>query len=177
MLKAMRKRKVEVEAEPVEKWEDRRKWRFDMNSTTRGLWLGLIAVGIVVTVVLIVRGQMESSSRDPCDQSLPSLGESVLSIAQFQNVEGSMALVAQAAEQGDVPAAERLFFGPVHTFTHYIDPPLRQEDPDLAKEFCRSVIEIETEFDLTRRPENLAQQAEEIRRLLQEARNVLFPLE
>jgi hypothetical protein len=88
-----------------------------------------------------------------------------------------MAQVAQAAEQGDVATAERLFFGPVHTFTHYIDPPLREENPDLAKEFCRSVIAIENEFDLTRRPENLSEQAEEIRRLLQEARNVLFPLE
>ena len=61
-----------------------------MSSTTRGLWLGFIAIGALLTVILVVRGFMAgSSSQDPCDQSLESLGESTLSPVQFQNIQGA----------------------------------------------------------------------------------------
>ena len=52
----------------------------------------------------------------------------------------------------DRAGAEAAFFGPVHNFTHNVDPPLREVDEPLAKRLCGQVIDVEN--GLTERAPN-----------------------
>ncbi|MFQ5879060.1 MAG: hypothetical protein ACE5IZ_02655 [Dehalococcoidia bacterium] len=134
-----------------------------------GLALGAIAIGVLVIVVVIVRGLGDGSGGGTCDQPLAPLGLSEMTAAEFKAVDRGLADVAAAARVGSVAGAERAFFGPVHNFTHNVDPPLRERNPELAKQVCERVLSLEQEFDVGRRPEQIAAAAEDIRQFLRRA--------
>ncbi len=134
------------------------------------LFLGLVTVvggGIIVAVVLFFgRG---GGAGSPCDDPLVALGQSEISQMGFQAEDAGLARVAQAATAGNLEAAESAFFGDVHSFTHNVDPPLREVNEELAKELCEMIIEIEEELAIGRRVSVIAGQATRIRELVQDA--------
>src|SRR5581483_11630744 len=129
----------------------------------------VIAIGIVVMAVLIIRGPGNSSSANACDKPLAALGQSPITADEFQAVDKGLQDTIAAAQLGSLAGAENSFFGRVHNFTHNVDPPLRQQDPDLAKTLCRNVINLENEFSLQRRPQEIARLAQDLQTVLRQA--------
>ena len=68
----------------------------------------------------------------------------------------------------DRAGAEAAFYGPVHNFTHNVDPALRAEDEEAAKALCREVLEIEEEL-FTGTSEEVLESVRVIREILREA--------
>ncbi|MFQ5880627.1 MAG: hypothetical protein ACE5IZ_10705 [Dehalococcoidia bacterium] len=137
------------------------------------LFAGVGLAGVLVFVFFLRGGGGDGTG---CDQPLAPLGESPITAAEFQAVDQGLAQVAAAARLEALPGAENSFFGPVHNFTHNVDPPLREKNPELAKRLCETVLKIEEEFSVGRRPFEIALLAEDIRLILQDAAQELgFP--
>ncbi|TET95794.1 MAG: hypothetical protein E3J29_06300 [Dehalococcoidia bacterium] len=139
------------------------------------LFLGLVAIicgGIIAAVIFLFDdGGGESSV---CDRPLAPLGESEISQLGFQTEDADLARVIEAAEAGDLQAAQEAFFGDVHDFTHDVDQPLREVDEELAKELCEAVMTLEEElFATDPSTDAIAKHATRIRDLLRDAAEAL----
>jgi len=141
-----------------------------MGDVVWGVILGVLAIGFIV---FLVKGIGGGSSGTSCDQPLAPLGESPITAAEFAAVDQGLAQTAAAARMGDLTGAENSFFGRVHNFTHNVDPPLRAKDRELAKRLCESVFNLEREFAIERRPEQIALEAENIKQILKQAVQVV----
>src|SRR3990172_890294 len=137
------------------------------------LFLGLVAGvggGVIVAVILLTGG---GGGDGTCSRALPPLGESEITQLGFQAEDVGLTRVIQAASVGNLASAESAFFGPVHNFTHNVDPDLRAVDEGLAVELCEAVIRIEDELippiDISRG----ALEATTIRNLLRDAAEAL----
>jgi hypothetical protein len=133
--------------------------------------VGVITAAIVVGVLIFVDG----GSSNPCDKPLVPLGGGEANISQegFDAEDAGLTEVIQAAEAGNIAAVEANFFGEVHNFTHNVDPVIREEDEDLAKELCAVVISLEEELAFDRRLERVAADAREARDLLRDGAELL----
>lgn len=139
------------------------------------LFLGLVALvggGIVVAVVLAIGGGGGGGS-DVCDSPLAPLGRSDISQLGFQAQDVGLSKVIQAASAGSLQAVEEAFFGDVHNFTHNVDASLREVDPELAKEMCQAVVEIEEELVSDRRADVIGLQAARIQDMMRDAAEAL----
>jgi hypothetical protein len=96
-----------------------------------------------------VSAVMGGGNGGTCDNPLPPLGTSTVDAEAFATEDAALGNVLALLEAGDRAGAEAAFYGPVHNFTHNVDPPLREVDEDLAKELCENVIQLEN--DLTGR--------------------------
>lgn len=146
----------------------RRRFRLRFDDLAWGIVLGVIAIGIIVMAVLIIRGP-GGNSANACDQSLAPLGQSPITGEEFQAVDKGLSDTIAAAQLGSIAGTENSFFGRVHSFTHNIDPVLRQRDPDKARMLCRSVLNLENEFSLQRRPQEIARLAQDVQSILRDA--------
>jgi hypothetical protein len=81
-----------------------------------------------------------------CDEELPPLGTSIVDGDAFAEKDEGLTRVIELLEQGDRQGAEAAFYGPVHNFTHSVDPPLREVDEAKAKELCKAVIQLENDL-------------------------------
>lgn len=107
-----------------------------------GVGLGALAVIIVGSFFLITQ-VTGGGGGGTCDQPLPPLNVSDISQDSFNDQYDVLGEVVGFLNAGDKNAAQTAFTGPTHNFTHNIDPVVRQQDPDLAKQLCEVVIEIE----------------------------------
>ena len=107
----------------------------------RQSWAGAAvgAVALVLVLVLILFGRDSGGGQgQDCGRPLPLLVEVELDAAGFANAASSLARVVEAAEAGDLRAADEAFFaGGVHAFTHTVDATLRAEAPELAGRCAR----------------------------------------
>jgi hypothetical protein len=108
-----------------------------------------------------------------CDQELPPLGASEISQGAFDEEDEGLTRVIAFLNAGDRAGAESAFFGPVHNFTHNIDPPVRQQDPAVAKELCEAVIVVETTVQLGESSAKLAAEIQDMQNLIRDAAEAL----
>ena len=108
-----------------------------------------------------------------CDEPLAALDGVEISAEAFAGEDDALTRVIDMLNLGDRPGAEATFFGPVHAFTHNVDPPLRERDEDAAKELCEAVTEMETGFSTNALPATIAAQIDLVRTLLRDAAETL----
>lgn len=105
-----------------------------------GLGLGVGALAVLGITFLL---PIAAGSTDPCGQPLAPLGTSEVSAEAFANEDLALEQVVQALNRGERQVAEAQFYGPIHGFTHNVDPPVRERDEPLAKRPCQAVINVE----------------------------------
>ena len=114
--------------------------------TWAGAAVGAVALVLVLVLILFGRDSGGGEGRS-CDSPLPLLVEVELDAAAFEKAERSLARAVEAAEAGDLRAADEAFFADgVHAFTHAVDAGLRADAPDLARPICEGVLAIEDAF-------------------------------
>jgi hypothetical protein len=140
-----------------------------------GAGLGVIVVLFIGAYFFISQATGGGGSASGCDTALPPLpGEIATTEEGFQQEDAALGRVIEFLEAGDRAAAEAQFFGPVHAFTHNIDPELRELDEDLAKELCEAVVDLETALEPRQNISNeeLAILVVRVRELLRDASEV-----
>ena len=114
--------------------------------TWAGAAVGAVALVLVLVLILFGRDSGGGEGRD-CGSPLPLLVEVELDAAAFEKAERSLARAVEAAEAGDLRAADEAFFADgVHAFTHAVDAGLRADAPELARPICEGVLAIEDAF-------------------------------
>jgi len=111
-----------------------------------GLGLGLVVVIAVGGYFVLTQTGGDGGGGGTCGQALNPLGSSEISQSAFNEEDAALSRVVALLNAGDRAGAESEFFGPVHNFTHNVDPPVRQQDADLAVELCETVVFIEEGF-------------------------------
>ena len=137
-----------------------------------GAGLGVLVLFFVAAFFVV--GEISGGGTgDICDEPLAALDGGDLSAAAFVDEEAALTRVIDTLTLGDRPGAEATFFGPVHAFTHNVDPPLREIDKDAAKELCEAVIEMENGFSTFAPTATIAAQIDLVRSLLRDAAETL----
>lgn len=108
-----------------------------------------------------------------CDRPLAPLGSSEISERAFQDEDAAIGRILAMLANGDVQGAESAFFGPVHNFTHNVDPPVRRQDERLAKDLCQAVIRLEDSLALRAGSVKIGMDLQNVRNLLRDAAQAL----
>ncbi len=133
-----------------------------------GAGFGVIILIFVGGYFAIDRATGGGGDGPACDEPLVPLGSSQIDEETFQQVDEGLGRVIESLQRGDRAGAEASFYGPVHNFTHNVDPALRAEDEDAAKVLCEEVLEIEDEL-FTGANEDVLESVQVIRQVLREA--------
>ncbi len=140
-------------------------------------WVWGAGLGVIVLFfagAFVVVGEISGGGTGAtCNEPLAPLDGSDISAEAFFDEEDALTRVISMLNLGDRPGAEATFFGPVHAFTHNVDPPLRERDEDAAKELCEAVIEMENGFSTNAPPATIAAQIDLVRTLLRDAAETL----
>ena len=131
-----------------------------------GIALGVLLLAVVGGFVLISGAVGGGGST--CDEPLVPLDTSDTSAAGFAQEDTGMGKFVDLLNRGDIKGAQDSFYGPVHNFTHNADPPVRAKDEELAKELCRSVIDIEESLSGGTSAPDLVVKAQRVRNLLRD---------
>lgn len=91
----------------------------------------------------------------------------------FAEKDEGLTRVLGFLEQGDRQGAEAAFYGPVHNFTHSVDPPLREVDEALAKDLCHAVIDLENNLASRATDFEIVGGVEEVQLILRDAAEAL----
>ncbi len=137
-----------------------------------GAGLGVIAL-FFVGAFFVVGEISGGGSGTICNEPLAALDGVDISAKAFIDEDDALTRVISMLNLGDRPGAEATFFGPVHAFTHNVDPLLRERDEDAAKELCEAVTEMETGFSTNAPPATIAAQIDLVRTLLRDAAETL----
>jgi hypothetical protein len=137
-----------------------------------GLGLGVLAV-IIVGGFFLMTEVLGGGGGGTCDQELPPLGSSEISQETFDTHVQSLTRVIDFLNAGDRAGAEASFYGETHSFTHNIDPPVRQQDEELAKRLCEAVLAVESSLVTSGSNASLALEMTTIRDLVQDSAVVL----
>lgn len=144
--------------------------------TTLPDWVWGVVIGVFVVAVVggffLVRTGIGGGG-GTCDKPLPPLGNSEISEKAFQEEDAAIGRILVMLASGDVQGAESAFFGPVHNFTHNIDPPLRQKNEKLAKDLCQAVIRLEDSLALRAGAVKIGMDLQNVRNLLRDAAQAL----
>lgn len=155
----------------------RRRARRTSSQTRLPDWVWGAAIGLIVMVFVggyfAISGAFGGSSSSSCDNALPPLGTSVVDADAFAEEDAGLTKVLDLLEQGDRAGAEAAFYGPVHNFTHNVDPPLREVDEPLAKELCKAVIELENSLASRATDVEIIGQVETVQEILRDAAEAL----
>lgn len=135
-----------------------------------GLGLGLIVVIAVGGFFILTNS---GGGGGTCDQELPPLGSSEISQSAFDEEDDALTRVITLLSTGDREGAESAFFGPVHNFTHNVDPPVRQKDEAVAKALCEAVIVVEDSIALRRASSQLAAEIQDMQNLIRDSAEAL----
>jgi hypothetical protein len=109
-----------------------------------GAVIGLIFLVFIGGSFLV--GQISGANAGGCDKSLARAGGTTISADAFAAEDASLGRVIASFGEGDSTSADATFYGPVHSFMHNIDPPIRLVDSDLAKNLCNTVVQLETDL-------------------------------
>ena len=138
-----------------------------------GLLLGLAALLVGGGVFLVVRGGFGGGSGSTCDKPLAALETSDLSAAGFAQEDSGLARVIDLLNSGNKADAEAAFYGPVHNFTHNVDPAIREKDPGLGKQLCQAVLKIEDDLAFGASLFDVSLDAQRLRDLLRQGAKTL----
>lgn len=108
-----------------------------------------------------------------CASPIGAIGVQPLTDERIVAAVAAFRETAEIARTGDLTGASVAFSGDAHNITHDIDLPLRDADPDLAVDLCKSVLEIERQFATTADTAVIANESETSAGLLEEAGRVL----
>ncbi len=138
------------------------------------MWGGIIGV----FVVLVVGGyflvtNVSGGGGGPCSKALLPLGNSEVSEQAFQDEDAALGRVLALLNSGDVAGAESAFFGPIHNFTHNVDPPIRERNEERAKDLCRAVIDLEDSLAFDAGAVKISFDLQKVRDLLRDAAQTL----
>lgn len=121
-------------------------------------------------------GGSDTEAQDPeiCSVGLAPITQQPITNERLaQGAEGLREL-AGFARGGDFDRAQVLLRSDAHNITHDVDTALRPFDPDLARDLCRSIIQLENEMAEAEPDANtVVTQAERSASLIEEARTVL----
>jgi hypothetical protein len=110
-----------------------------------GAVLGLIFVAFVGGSFLL--GHISGANAGGCDRPLAALpGGTTISADAFVAEDTSLGQVIDYLNQGDSTNADNTFYGPVHSFMHNADPPIRLANEKLARTLCETVVQLETDL-------------------------------
>jgi hypothetical protein len=110
-----------------------------------GAVLGLIFVAFVGGSFLL--GHISGANAGGCDKPLAALpGGTTISADAFVAEDTSLGQVIDFLNKGDSTNADNTFYGPVHSFMHNADPPIRLANEKLARTLCDSVVQLETDL-------------------------------
>jgi len=137
-----------------------------------GAGLGVLAL-FFVGAFFVVRDLSGGGTASACNEALSPLDGETITAQAFLDEEDALTRVISMLMLSDRQGAEAAFFGPVHAFTHNVDPPLRERDEDAAKELCEAVTEMETGFSTNAPPATIAAQIDLVRTLLRDAAETL----
>lgn len=133
-----------------------------------GLGLGALAV-VIVGGFFLVTAVTGGGGGGTCDQQLPPLGNSEISQSAFDDEVLSLTHVIDFLNAGDQNAADTAFYGETHGFTHNIDPPVREQDKELAKNLCQTVLDVEEALFESASTSSIAILMTDLRTLIQDA--------
>lgn len=133
-----------------------------------GAGLGVIAL-FFVGAFFVFREISGGDGGGVCDEPLAPLDGAEISAQSFADEDAALTSVISMLNLGDRAGAEGAFFGPVHGFTHNVDPPLRERDESAAKELCKAVVEMENGFSTNAPSATIAAQIDRVRTLLRDA--------
>jgi len=154
-----------------------RKESSDKRSIPDWVWgAGLGAIVLVFIAAFFAFAQLSSGSSDPCDKALTALGTSTVDGPAFQSEDTSLGHMVDLLNQGDLNAANTIFYGPVHNFTHNVDPPIRAKDAATAKSLCKAVTKLEVDLTVAQShatTDQLATETADIRNRLRDGAVVL----
>ena len=108
-------------------------------------WVWGAGFGAIIVVFVgfwIALGLVNGGSAAACDKALAPLGTSDVSAGAFANEEIALTRVVDALNRGDRAGAEAQFYGPIHGFTHNVDPPVRERDEALAKRLKEVLVKM-----------------------------------
>jgi hypothetical protein len=92
-------------------------------------------------------GQISGANAGGCDRALAPLpGGTAISAEAFNAEDASLGRVITSFGQGDSATADATFYGPVHSFMHNVDPPVRLADANIARNLCNTVVQLETDL-------------------------------
>jgi hypothetical protein len=102
-------------------------------------------------------------------------GGTTISAEAFAAEDASLGRVIASFGQGDSTSANATFYGPVHSFMHNADPPVRLADGNIAKNLCNTVVQLETDLIAGSNATNsrLADDATKVREALRDGAVVL----
>jgi hypothetical protein len=128
----------------------RRRARTDQPKSQIPDWVWGAGLGIIVLIFVsafFLFSQLGGATADACDKALPPLGSlSTIDAAAFAQEDVSLGHVIDLLDQGDLNAAGTIFYGPVHSFTHNVDPGIRAKDETVAKTLCKAVYKLENDL-------------------------------
>ncbi len=136
-----------------------------------GLGLGLMVLFAVGGYFLVTN--VTSGGGAVCDKALPPLGISDTSAQAFIQEDADLGKVIDMLNRGDKNAAESAFYGPVHNFTHNVDPPVRLKNEQLAKDLCQAVLKIEDDLAFNASTQQASASLQRVRGLLRDAAGAL----
>ena len=135
-------------------------------------WVWGLALGVVVLLAVggyfVVSG-VTGGGGSTCDKALPPLGASDVSARAFIQEDADLGKVIDMLNRGDKNAAESAFYGPVHNFTHNVDPAVRQKNEQLAKDLCQAVLKIEDDLAFNATTQQASASLQRVRDLLRDA--------
>jgi hypothetical protein len=110
-----------------------------------GLGLAVVLLGIVGGVAFLATGGFGGGSGG-CGSALVRLSDESLTRDAFVQANRGISQTISELERGAVEDAESAFFLDVHVFIHTLDPEIRPQNEELAKELCESLMFLEEEF-------------------------------
>jgi len=137
-----------------------------------GLGLGVIVL-LAVGGYFLITNVAGGGGGSTCDKALPALGISDTSAQAFIQEDADLGKVIDMLNRGDKNAAESAFYGPVHNFTHNVDPPVRLKNEQLAKDLCQAVLKIEDDLAFNASTQQASASLQRVRDLLRDAAGAL----
>jgi len=153
----------------------RRRHRARSSTVPDWIWgagLGVLFI-FVIGAFFATRELTGSGGSGTCDEALPPLPGSSVGATAFIEEEVALDRVISMLDAGDRAGAEAAFFGPVHGFTHNIDPLLREQDEEAAMALCEAVIKLEDSLATGAANATVAMQIDGVRVLLRDAAETL----
>jgi hypothetical protein len=97
------------------------------------------------------------------------VGANDFSAAAFENEDAALGVVISHLEAGRRAEADATFYGPVHAFTHNVDPLVRPIHQDIARALCEGVIALEDDLAGGASNTELATGTADVRQALRDA--------
>lgn len=117
-------------------------------------WVWGVGLGAVVLIgvgaFLLFTGTIGGGGGGICDNPLkpiPDVATHDATAEGFQQEWAELNQLIGYIQQGNLDAANQLFYGATHNFMHTADPVITEKNPTLGKNLCNAVIAFENDFE------------------------------